>query len=809
MRLLHTLPALLTIAALAATAADPVQVSGIYPHLATFNQEGECGTGAVVPWADRLWVISYAPHKPLGSTDKLYEITPDLQQIVRPESIGGTPANRMIHAESQQLFIGPYVIDAKGGVRTITYSNMYGRHTGNARHLTDPANKIYYATMEEGFYEVDVKSLDVKRLFADEQVKATPKAELPGYHGKGFYSGQGRVVYANNGDHAAQARSKPDVPSGVLAEWDGRAEGWTVVRRNQFTEVTGPGGIRGNPHPDTDPIWSMGWDHRSLILMCLDGGTWHTYRLPKASRSYDGAHGWNTEWPRIRDIGPEGKPELMMTMHGLFWHFPLTFTAKNAAGIRPRSAYLKVVGDFCRWQDRLVLGCDDTAQSEFLNKRKAKGAIAGPGQSQSNLWFLDPAAPDSFGPTTAGGAVWLRDAVKADVWSDPFLFAGWPKRGAFFANGDEAATTFTLEVDAKGDGTWSALRTVEVPAKGSLWIALPADTKGEWIRVKSSRDLASASVVFNYGGADARGEKSDAMFDSLARTGDTSAQAGLIRTAAENKRTLHLLATDARGENAALYELDAQLNLAPLADPARIDWMQKNVAIPREVVTVEDSSILVVDEAKRRWRLPRGNPAFDDLIRDGLTRICREVCTERDLFNCHGTFYELPAENADGYAKIRPVASHDLRVMDYCSYRGLLVLTGVKPDAKGEHIRRSADGKAAVWLGAADDLWKLGKPRGQGGPWKDTAVKTGVASDAYLLHGYDNRRLELSHTGSEAVTVRLEVDATGEGVWIAWKDLAVPAGKTVKEAIPQDLQGRWIRFTADRDTTATAWLVYE
>ena len=81
-------------------AEEKRQISGIYPHLATFNEEGECGTGAVVPWADRLWVVSYAPHKPTGSTDKLYEITPALEQIIRPESIGGTPANRMIHRES-------------------------------------------------------------------------------------------------------------------------------------------------------------------------------------------------------------------------------------------------------------------------------------------------------------------------------------------------------------------------------------------------------------------------------------------------------------------------------------------------------------------------------------------------------------------------------------------------------------------------------------------------------------------------------------------------------------------------------------
>ena len=137
----------------------------------------------------------------------------------------------------------------------------------------------------------------------------------------------------------------------------------------------------------SDPLWSIGWDHRSLILMLLDGGQWHTFRLPKASHSYDGAHGWNTEWPRIRDIG---ESDLLMTMHGTFWRFPRTFSAANSAGIAPRSTYLKVVGDFCRWDDRIVLGCDDTAKSEFLNKRKVKGEIAGPGRSQSNLWFVEP-----------------------------------------------------------------------------------------------------------------------------------------------------------------------------------------------------------------------------------------------------------------------------------------------------------------------------------------------------------------------------------------------------------------------------------
>ena len=199
---------ILTLALATTLAAEPVQRSGIYPHLAMFNNEGECGTGAVVPWADRLWVVTYAPHTPKGdSSNKLYEITPDLRQIVRPESIGGTPANRMIHAESGQLFIGPHAIGKDRTVRTIPYAQMFGRPTGTARHLVDPAGKVRFATMEEGIYEVDVKTLKPTELWGDEQSKNSPrKANLPGYHGKGFYSGQGVYVYSNNGEHGRAGR---------------------------------------------------------------------------------------------------------------------------------------------------------------------------------------------------------------------------------------------------------------------------------------------------------------------------------------------------------------------------------------------------------------------------------------------------------------------------------------------------------------------------------------------------------------------------------------------------------------------------
>src|SRR5690606_34034888 len=218
--------------------AEKPVFSGIYPHLAYYNNEGECGTGAVVPWADRLWVITYAPHKPTQSSDKLYEITPDLQQIVREESVGGTPANRLIHAERNQLFIGPYAIDAQRNVKVISYDDAPGRYTGAARHLTDPAHKIYIGTMEEGFYEVDVHTLKTNTLYEDGNSlqRAGRSADysqlLPGAHGKGLYSGQGVLIYSNNGEKSDAAMKQFDVEAGVLAEWNGKD--WKVIRRNQF-----------------------------------------------------------------------------------------------------------------------------------------------------------------------------------------------------------------------------------------------------------------------------------------------------------------------------------------------------------------------------------------------------------------------------------------------------------------------------------------------------------------------------------------------------------------------------------------------
>ncbi len=765
-------------------------ISGVNPELHTFNQDNECGTGAVVPWAESLWAVSYAPHRPEGSTDKLYQITPDFKRIIRSESIGGTPANRMIHKESNQLFIGPYAIDATGHVRVMKpinddgSTNLYGRLTATARHLTDPANKVYMLTMEEGLYEIDVKTLAVKEIFRDANVKGYGDHGgelLPGYHGKGAYTVQGRLVYANNGEYTPTAMEDPTTTSGVLAQWNGKPgkENWQVVLRNQFTDVTSKGGITGAENPATDPLWSIGWDYRSVILMVLDGGIWHKYRLPKGSHSYDGAHGWNTEWPRIREIGMGD--DYLMTMHGTFWRFPATMSAKNSAGIRPHSNYLKVIGDFCRWNDKIVFGCDDTAKNEFLNKRRAKGGLGAPGQSNSSLWFVNPSDLATFGPAIGRGAVWQEEDVKAGQASDPYLLDGFDNRQLQIA-GDLA---FDIEVDEKGNGAW---KKVALASTGNV-IDLKS-LSGAWIRLVAKKDAKKVTAFFSYWNDDTR--KPQKGTDVCSR--------GVVRSGYGNENLPLEMVLDN-----TLYLMrpgkDGTLELKKSDDTAARDAVKDGFGMDKAKNlgdTYDEASALITDDKGKRWRFPYATAARG---RDG--RLCREVCTERDLLNIGGTFYELPAENAGGYAKIRAVATHASAVYDYCTWRGLFAISGVDfSRVAGGCFVASDDGKAKLWVGVADDLWKLGKPMGCGGPWKNTAVKAGEPSDPFIMTGFDQKSVTVS--ASNGATITLEIDITGCGTWIPLKRYA----SAVENDDLGGIRAYWVRAVADKDCTVTVQFSY-
>lgn len=928
-----------------------IQISGVYPHLTTYGiysqngahyKEGhnECGIGAVVPWAGKLWMVNYAPHQPKGSEHKLYSVDSDLKRpmIVHSESVGGTPAGRMIHRESKQLLIAHYLIDAQGKVRTISPKDMPMRVTAIARHLKDPANKVYYVDMEGAIWEANVHTLEVKRLF---------EKPVPGWHGKGGYTGQGRLIVSNNGELKVGTYKKLVVggpakkgseDAGVLAEWDGTE--WRIVERRQYTDITGPNGITGGDDDDA-PVWAIGWDRRSLRLKLLEEGIWHTYLLPKAAFCNDARHGWYTEWPRIREI-TDGR--WMMDMHGMFFDFPPTFSAKHSAGIKPIGSHLRYVPDFCGWNGKLVLASDETS---IQSNRLA-------GQPQSNLWFGDYEDLKSWGPSSAYGGPWLEDEVSANAFSDPFLVAGFDRRVLHLATGrtnsvneslgsratDQQAITilppllkrlprvtvprgdwhkpaagftftieqpatvylavdrrgepkldpawtrtdlsvnwgagyqdvvysrkfpageivvpenatehtpksfgmphtafvaiasdaghsiktssdatvtfpavaakvapggptrFALQVDRIGNGTWSDLTSIDVPGNGYVAHALPADLEAVWIRLKPNRDCV-ATAVFHQTSAsfvDGSDLSNERLFAGIADVGDDGVRDAVLYAAMRN-RNLRLITGDDRAFEFSKSRFEFEADEADAA-------LQKLLHVEPEFTT--DAASVIVKQGGRTLRLPRGDEKFDRPFAKGWPRGSREVESERHLANIHGTFYEVPLVTngaPPAFNLMRPVSSHSKQITDFCSWNGLLVLAGVRGDAKAsEHIFVDAKQDVALWFGGVDDLWKLGKPVGRGGPWKATKVRGGVPSDPYLMKGYDKKSLQLSHASSHPITFHVEVDLTGNGHWHRYRSFDVGRGEEFEHRFSDAFQAAWVRTVSDEDVTATAQLTYQ
>lgn len=777
---------------------NPTFISGVYPHLTTYADNGglvrslnECGIGVVVPWAGKLWMVNYAAHEPLGSDHKLYSIGENMELTIHPESVGGTPAGRMIHKESNQLFLAHYAVDASGRVRAIQPTDMPGRVTAYTRHLKDPENFVYMVDMEGMIYEVHVHSLAVNKLF---------HKPVPGWHAKGAYVAQGRLIMSNNGEHvggsfkrgiseeeaeAILKRIKATHPDdrGALATWDG--DYWEVVERRQYTDVMGPGGLTGN-ESSTDPVWSIGWDKSALRLKVLDNGEWSTFLLPKAAFNNDAIHGWYTEWPRIRELAAG---QWMMDMHGMFFDFPATFSKSNTAGIAPIGSHLRYIPDFTVWNDRLVLATDETS---IQGNPKA-------GQPQSNLWFGSMDDLEEWGPGSGYGGPWIQEPVVGNAPSYPFLVNGFKERILHLVVHDQEGVSISIEVDRAGTGNWEVYQ--EVPVSGYTPFIFPDSFQAQWVRLRPNRD-SIVSAYFHQSDRNYRSSDEGAvLFAGLADLGDTVVSGSALYAKRENR---NLAVTDLKNQHREFgKEAFAFVDGKQLGEETLGHLEMK----PR--YWVDDASV-VIESRGERLRLPKGNSAYDKPLSFGWPRDYREVQSERELANIHGTFYELPLERNELpplFQKLRPISSHNKQIADFATWNGLLVMTGVSQGAKADtHVYRSSDGKEAVWFGGIDDLWKLGKPVGVGGPWKNTSVKAGELSDPYLMTGYDKKRLQLSADKAVEVTVEVNFDHHG---YYPYKTFVLRSGETVEFEFPEGFSAHWVRLVASEDCVAMATFIYE
>jgi hypothetical protein len=461
--------------------SDPVQINGVFPHLTIVGphaSRSESGIGALLPWADRLWMIGYVAHIH-GSKIGLYEIDEEMNIRKHPQSVTGTFANRYSHQTLDKAIIGPHLIDTAGNV--VNYPELAKhRLTATMAHPTDPENKVLFLTMEGLLFEASIREdMTVKLLFDLVKELDLPAESTP--HFKGGFTGNGRVVVANNTYEEQEYLGERN--AGRLAEWDGRSDHWIILDRNPYMEIGGKmtGNMRDGKSVFGNPMFATGWDNKSVLLKCYNDRSreWKTYRLPKGSHSFD--HTWNTEWMRIREAQTE---RFIMDMFGIFYELPMMTYDGKVWGIRPISYHLRIVPDFCFWRGLFVMAGDQTDH--------------GVGQPQSGLLFQNIDDLWNYGKPSGWGMVWQEENVVKNQVSDPFLMLGFDKKILHISHKGEGEAVFHLEIDFLGNESWQLLETLTIGESGYGYYIFPDGFSAQWVRVRAMDPAQQASAGFYY-----------------------------------------------------------------------------------------------------------------------------------------------------------------------------------------------------------------------------------------------------------------------------------------------------------------------
>jgi hypothetical protein len=208
----------------------------------------------------------------------------------------------------------------------------------------------------------------------------------------------------------------------------------------------------------------------------------------------------------------------------------------------------------------------------------------------------------------------------------------------------------------------------------------------------------------------------------------------------------------------------------------------------------------------RTYRLPKATHTQDHAWTTEWPRI-REVESERYLMNCSGMFYEMPAmQYGDAVWGVRPVCTHLRIIGDFCSWKGLLVLAGDQNTPINDENRFAGQPQANLWFGHTDSLWRWGKPSGWGGPWWESRVKGGEASDPFLMTGFEHKCLHV--TANRAASFAVEVDFMGNGTWRRYAAVEVEDQGYAYHVFPTGFSAHWVRLISDADCKATAQLAY-
>lgn len=420
----------------------------------------ETGIGAIVPFAGKLWFITYPDVNNNGRGTGLWVMDERMQPVLVAET-NVTSAARITFANA--LFIGVHKITDAGVVTPITGFGANDRIAGYAK-LAGKSD-LYAMTMDGIIWKVNPTT-----CVATQTGLTTPNGQA-GLNITG--QAHGKEVWGHSdGDHLFCTLNKEN-PDGRLGIYTVSTGAWTDVDAGHNSWVAVAGSYDGKGH-----IFATGHDGLSALLWMFNGQTFDAtprkFRIPLPSDQQK--EGWQQEWMRIRAVETE---RYLMDLHGGFFQLS-PFLARDDAfatampRVEPIARHMRTIPDYAFWNGYLVLGGNQaTPQSgnKYLNV----------GQPQSGLLFTTLDDIWSWGKP-AGTGFWYRNAsVTSGVQSEYMLLRGYNQKELNLVNG----TGTDLSVDVRlrmgemaGDYTYT---TITVPANSHAGVLLPA---ADWAAVR-------------------------------------------------------------------------------------------------------------------------------------------------------------------------------------------------------------------------------------------------------------------------------------------------------------------------------------
>lgn len=442
------------------------------------SNHSECGVGALIPWADRLYYSTYLAMPNDGSGTKIGYIDANFADHT-VLTTNGIHTARYIHADTNQLCIGCCVIEADGTSHTIN-DFVLRRISGFAAHIVSPATKVYAITMEGVIYEVDLTTYSATLL-----LDVTTALGLTKKHFKACWTYAAPFAVTDRLLMASNVQTDPVTAanSGALVAVDMVALTASVKLQSSCIEVagnyyTGNGGF----------VFIIGKDHKSPFLgvMRNNNAEVYKYRFPSPNKSQD----WyiSQEWMRIRPVTTE---RMMMNAFGMWFHLSTWLANASAAGIEntgsvgtsypilePIARYIDTITDFCVFNGKFAIGTN--------NMSLHNGAFPNSGQPNSAIKFGDIEDIWKGGKPTGKGYIWYKEATTTGTNSTAMLIRGYDKKTLHFYNQGAAAVNVAVKIVSYSDVY--TLATVAVAQNTLVTYSIPDGVGADWMHLATDAD---------------------------------------------------------------------------------------------------------------------------------------------------------------------------------------------------------------------------------------------------------------------------------------------------------------------------------